>query len=71
MAIFLFIILMFSTAVFAKDTLIYRSGNLDGFGAYSSRYYERHWKRMCKTPARYDAMREAAEMGKRNPCASK
>jgi hypothetical protein len=43
-------------------------GEIDKFGRYSSKYYEKRWKRMCKTGARYDAMREANDMGKEQPC---
>lgn len=43
-------------------------GDISKFGRYSRAYYERRWKRMCKGGARYDAMREAFEAGKPNPC---
>jgi hypothetical protein len=43
-------------------------GPIDKFGRYGDRYYQRRWKRMCAGPARYDAMREANDLGKRNPC---
>lgn len=43
-------------------------GPIDKFGTYSLKYYERRWKRMCKTGARYDAMREANDMGRPQPC---
>lgn len=29
---------------------------------------EKRWERMCAGPERYDAMREAEEKGKPNPC---
>ena len=44
------------------------SPTLGKFGTYSLKYYERRWKRMCQTSARYDAMREAYEMGRPQPC---
>ena len=42
--------------------------SLNRFGTYSTRYLERRWARMCKGPARYDAMREAYELGHGMPC---
>lgn len=44
------------------------SSDLNKFGIYSNKYYEKRWERMCKTGARYDAMREAYDMGKKQPC---
>lgn len=44
------------------------SGDLNKFGRYADSYYARRWKRMCAGPARYDAMREANDLGKGNPC---
>lgn len=44
------------------------SPELGRFGAYSLKYYERRWKRMCQGSARYAAMREAYEMGRPQPC---
>ena len=38
------------------------------FGTYSTNYLRRRWARMCKGPDRYEAMREAFELGKENPC---
>jgi hypothetical protein len=46
----------------------YQRSRLDRFGQYGDAYYERRWFKMCKGPARYDAMREAYELGKKNPC---
>lgn len=43
-------------------------GEIGRFGTYADHYYVRRWKRMCQTGARYDAMREANDLGKRNPC---
>ena len=40
-----------------------------GFGTYSQHYYQRRWSRLCKGGAgRYDAMREAYDLGKPDPC---
>ena len=47
---------------------VYESGDLNKFGRYGDAYYLRRWKRMCNGPARYDAMREANDLGKGNPC---
>jgi hypothetical protein len=44
------------------------SVSLDKFGIYSLHYMELRWQRMCKGPARYDAMREAADLNHTNPC---
>lgn len=38
------------------------------FGTYSTHYMQRRWARMCKGPMRYEAMREAFELGRPNPC---
>jgi hypothetical protein len=47
----------------------YRSeAPLNLFGVYSRHYMHRRWKRMCKGPERYDAMREAYERGLPMPC---
>jgi hypothetical protein len=46
----------------------YRPSPLGGFGTYSNQYLHRRWARMCKGPARYDAMREAHYLGKAMPC---
>jgi hypothetical protein len=58
-----------------SDRLLYgeRSYNehnapLNLFGVYSRHYMHRRWKRMCKGPERYDAMREAYERGMPQPC---
>lgn len=44
------------------------SPSLDKFGIYSTYYMELRWRRMCKGPARYDAMREANDLQHANPC---
>lgn len=44
------------------------SARIDQFGKYNMAYYQRRWKRMCAGSARYDAMREAYEMKKEQPC---
>lgn len=44
------------------------SPSLDKFGIYSLHYMELRWQRMCKSAARYDAMREANDLGHTNPC---
>lgn len=44
------------------------SSDLTRFGIYSDAYYARRWRRMCAGAARYDAMREANDMGRGNPC---
>lgn len=46
----------------------YRPGEIDKFGRYSLKYYERRWNKMCQGAARYDAMREAYDMRRPNPC---
>jgi hypothetical protein len=56
------------------NLIVYGRSNPDSmpigrFGTYSDAYYERRWARMCRGPMRYDAMREAFERGKQNPCA--
>lgn len=38
------------------------------FGTYTDKYYEKKWKKLCKGAGRYDAMREAYERGKPDPC---
>lgn len=43
-------------------------GPIDKFGTYGDEYYRRRWERMCKTGARYEAMREANDLGKGFPC---
>lgn len=43
-------------------------GEVGKFGRYGDQYYARRWQRMCNGSARYDAMREAYDLGKRNPC---
>jgi hypothetical protein len=35
---------------------------------FGDQYYERRWKQMCQGSARYDAMREAYDLGKAQPC---
>lgn len=42
--------------------------DLTKFGRYGDAYYQRRWARMCKGSARYEAMREAWDLGKRQPC---
>ena len=42
--------------------------DISKFGRYGDAYYQRRWRRMCLGAARYDAMREADELGKPNPC---
>lgn len=49
-------------------TPVHESSSLDRFGRYGDAYYLRRWKRMCAGSARYDAMREANDLGKPNPC---
>jgi hypothetical protein len=44
------------------------SNTLGLFGTYTMHYMHRRWARMCKGPARYDAMREAYELGAKQPC---
>lgn len=56
------------TVALAADRPVYRPGEIDKFGTYSLRYYEKRWRAMCKGPARYDAMREASAMGRPQPC---
>lgn len=41
---------------------------LGAFGTYSDAYLRKRWQRMCRTAARYQAMAEAYEHGKHNPC---
>lgn len=41
---------------------------LGTFGTYSDPYLRRRWQRMCATAARYQAMAEAYDHGKQNPC---
>jgi hypothetical protein len=60
--------IMCGAAMCDKRATYIADGEIDKFGRYSSKYYEKRWKRMCKTGARYDAMREANDMGKANPC---
>lgn len=43
-------------------------GPVDKFGTYGDAYYKRRWERMCRTGARYEAMREANDLGKGFPC---
>lgn len=43
-------------------------GDIGSFGVYSPAYYARRWRRMCAGPQRYDAMREANELGRPMPC---
>lgn len=51
------------------DRLIYDDQKpLGMFGTYREHYLQRRWRNMCKGPARYDAMREAMEIGRPNPC---
>jgi hypothetical protein len=45
--------------------LLYGEPPLNGLAAH---YRHRRWQRMCRGPARYDAMREAYERGHANPC---
>ena len=40
----------------------------DRYYRYGDHYYERRWRIMCLGPARYDAMAEAYELGRPNPC---
>jgi hypothetical protein len=47
--------------------LIDRPG-IRAFGTYSDHYYQRRWARLCKGAGRYDAMREAYDLGKPDPC---
>jgi hypothetical protein len=51
-----------------KHAPVIESMQLGRFGTYSDEYYARRWRRMCDGPARYDAMREAADRGRPNPC---
>jgi hypothetical protein len=43
-------------------------GDISTFGTYSPAYYRSRWSRMCKGPQRYDAMREAYDMQRPDPC---
>lgn len=43
-------------------------GEVSRFGVYGDHYYFRRWKRMCKGSERYEAMREAFDLKKGNPC---
>lgn len=46
----------------------YSRAPLGTFGTYSNHYLHRRWARMCKGAARYQAMGEAYEMGRPQPC---
>ncbi len=46
------------------------SAHIDRFGAYADHYYYRRWARLCKGAGRYDAMREAYDLGKPDPCSA-
>jgi hypothetical protein len=41
---------------------------LGAFGTYSTNYMQRRWARLCKGGGRYQAMAEAYERGRPNPC---
>lgn len=43
-------------------------GSIGRFGSYSDAWLERRWTAMCATAARYQAMSEAYDLGKANPC---
>lgn len=45
-----------------------RGSALGAFGTYSDSYLRKRWRRMCATAARYQAMAEAYDHGKANPC---
>jgi hypothetical protein len=65
------IIIIAALAAHAADKPVQqrpRDGAIGRFGVYSDQYMHRRWARMCKGPARYDAMREANQEGKPNPC---
>lgn len=53
-----------------RECLHYEGGPLGKFGTYSLPYMQRRWERMCDGPARYDAMREANDMGQPQPCSN-
>lgn len=46
----------------------HRWGEIGRFGTYSDAYLARRWTAMCATAARYQAMSEAYEHGKAQPC---
>jgi hypothetical protein len=43
-------------------------GVIGRFGTYSDAHLARRWAKMCATAARYQAMSEAYELGKDQPC---
>ncbi len=61
--------LLMATCVHARA---YLSDQPSVFGTYSQAYKDRwqakKWKRLCKGGGRYQAMGEAYEAGKPNPC---
>jgi len=53
----------------------YMSNQQPMFGTYSQKYLDRQqakrWKELCKGGGRYQAMSEAYEAGKPDPCSAK
>jgi hypothetical protein len=45
------------------------AASLGRFGTYSTVYIEKRWAKMCEGSARYQAMWEAHDLSKPNPCA--
>jgi hypothetical protein len=61
--------IVLSTCAYADD---YRPNAQPMFGTYSQAYLDRQqakrWKELCKGGGRYQAMSEAYEAGKPDPC---
>lgn len=64
----LLVLLAMCTVSHAADLKFDDTHHIGVFGTYSDAYLHRRWVRMCRGPARYDAMREAYDMRKPDPC---
>jgi len=70
--IYLLSLLLLLGSAWAAEASTYRPGEGPSFGAYSQAYVDRQqarrWRELCKGGGRYQAMSEAYEAGKPDPC---
>jgi hypothetical protein len=65
-------LLLLLASVGAAEASVYRPGEGPSFGTYTRAYADRQqakrWRELCKGGGRYQAMGEAYEAGKPDPC---
>jgi hypothetical protein len=65
-------LLLLLASVAGAEASVYRPGEGPSFGTYSKAYLDRQqakrWKQLCKGGGRYQAMSEAYEARKPDPC---